>query len=345
MLADTRSSDLLIRAGRDTLAAYDAPGLSRCAKGSTMPTPAGLQLARELWQAVSPLLHAKAPNIMDHAAVGLVGEGSECLGCDDELSRDHDFGPAFCLWLPQAVLTARRPDVEALMALLPEHFNGFAVRMSPAACGGRVGPLAIETFYRRFIGLPRAPETWQEWLTIPETSLAVATNGEVFEDKAGTFTEIREKLLAFYPEDVRRKKIAARCMIMAQAGQYNLPRCLKRGETIAVLLAKARFAEAAISMAFLLNRRYMPFYKWAGRCVANLPVLGRECAALLAQLPDSDGIDAVETLCEAVARELRAQNLSSEADTWLWAHGPQVQRGISQTEIRAMSVLADGCTP
>lgn len=309
-----------------------------------MTTSVGLALARELWQAVSPRLYAKNPDLMACAAVGLVGEGSECLGCDDVHSRDHDFGPAFCLWLPEALLSARRHEVEALMELLPAQFGGFSVRMNPAARNDRVGPLSIERFYARFLGMPRAPETWREWLIIPEPSLSVATNGDVFVDHAGTFSAVREKLLAFYPEDVRRKKIAARCMIMAQAGQYNLSRCLQRGDVVAALLAKARFAEAALSMIFLLNRRYMPFYKWAGHCVGKLPLLGCECAALLHQLPGDTCLDAVEALCAAVAGQLRAQGLSTEPDTWLWAHGPQVQLGIDQPELRAMSVLADGCT-
>ena len=42
------------------------------------------------------------------------------------------------------------------------------------------------------------------------------------------FSMTRESLLAFYPEDVRRKKIAARAAIMSQAGQYNLLRLIKR---------------------------------------------------------------------------------------------------------------------
>lgn len=44
------------------------------------------------------------------------------------------------------------------------------------------------------------------------------------------FTRWRKTLLDFYPEDVRLKKIASRCMTIGQAGQYNLARCVKRGD-------------------------------------------------------------------------------------------------------------------
>lgn len=45
------------------------------------------------------------------------------------------------------------------------------------------------------------------------------------------------------------------------------------------MLAAARFSEQAVSMTFLLNKRYMPFYKWAHRGVEQLadPRQGNGC--------------------------------------------------------------------
>ena len=99
--------------------------------------------------------------------------------------------------------------------------------------GGRVGCLCIEDWYRRYTGYAHGPETLAQWRQIPESFLATATNGEIFADPFGIFTVIREKLLVYYPEDIRIKKIVARAATMAQAGQYNYPRCVRRGDTVA----------------------------------------------------------------------------------------------------------------
>jgi hypothetical protein len=287
---------------------------------------------------------------MARSAAGLVGEGSECLGVDDHISRDHDWGAAFCLWVPDELLASERERIESAFALLPDSFEGHPVRMMPEARMGRVGPLPLRGFYRRFLGLDRAPAALQEWRAIPEYHLCSCTNGAVFMDSGGEFSAIREELLRYYPEDIRRKKIAARCMIMAQTGQYNLARSLQRGETVPAMLAAARFAEAALSMAFLLNRRFMPFYKWAARLAQDLPILGRETVDVLRTFSctswnDAEqGIPAVQAalqLCEHVAGELHAQQLTDEEGSWLWDHGAAVQLGIIEPELRSLNVMED----
>ena len=312
----------------------------------------GLELSRLFYERCArPLFRRELPEFLEQAAFGLVGEGSECFGFDDAVSRDHDWGPGFCLWLPAGEWETWRERVEPLLARMPETFEGFPTRMAPERRMGRVGPLVIEDFYGKFIGMTQPPQNWKQWRAIPEHFLAVSTNGEVFADERGLFTAFREALLGFYPEDVRLKKIAARCMGMAQAGQYNLLRSLRRGETVTAMLSTARFAEQAISMAFLLNRRFMPFYKWAYRGVETLPVLGAETASCITTLSSVDwrlGARAedrvgeiVEELCVAVADRLRREGLSDAEGAWLLEHGPSVQRRITTPELLQMPVMLD----
>lgn len=307
----------------------------------------GLDLSRAFYAACRQTLWAEMPDVMCMAAVGLAGEGSECLGYDDEASHDHDFGPGFCLWLPRAELHRCLPRIEDVFSRLPQQYEGWKTRLAPNRRMGRVGPLAVEDYYAFFTGLERPPRTPQEWLGIAEHQLAACTSGEVFEDASGLFTRWREALLAYYPEDVRLKKLATRCMVMAQAGQYNLPRCLGRGDGLSAMLAAARFAEAALSLVCLLNRRYAPFYKWAGKFVATLPVLGADAARALTALAvnplrgpeDMPVCDVVEALCASVAAHLRACGLSAEQGNWLWAHGPEIVHHVRDAELRRMDLL------
>ncbi|MGX8718673.1 MAG: DUF4037 domain-containing protein [Desulfovibrio sp.] len=310
----------------------------------------GLDIAKLFFEDSLPLLNSRMPGVMECAAAGLAGEGSECLGFDDETSRDHDWGPAFCLWIPGDVLRAESTRIEQALALLPDAFMGYPTRMRPEARMGRVGPMSVEGFYSRFLGMPRAPQAWQEWRSIPEHHLCSCTSGAVFMDNTGQFSGIRKALLQYYPEDLRRKKIAARCMIMAQTGQYNLPRSLSRGELVPAMLAAARFAEAALSLVHLLNRRFMPFYKWAARSAAGLPVLGQEAVRTVETLAHtswgipaqaSHAVQEIEGLCAGAAQELRREGLAQAEGDWLWTIGPSVQMGVRDPEIRRLNVMED----
>jgi len=303
----------------------------------------GLELCERYFHAVGrPMLEARFPGRLDRLAAGLVGDGSECFGFDDLLSRDHDWGPAFCVWLLPEDFRAFGADLQDALAALPAAFEGFGPRLESRWGGDRVGVFEIGRFYRRFIGLDRPPAAPEEWLLLPENALAACTNGRVFLDTPGAFSRFREALLAFYPEDVRRKKIAARCMTMGQAGQYNFPRCVKRGDRFAARYAETKFCADALSMVFLLNRRYTPFYKWMHRAVQDLPVLGAwvhgEIAALLAETEDANKEARIEGICAAVIRELSRQGLSGLRRSFLPEHGPEIQAAIRDDGLRQRNV-------
>ncbi|MCR5813875.1 MAG: DUF4037 domain-containing protein [Desulfovibrio sp.] len=304
----------------------------------------GLTLARDFYAHCRPLLQKELGELLEQACVGLVGEGSECFGLDDAQSRDHDFGPCFCLWLDEDLLTTKQAKLEAAFAKLPQGFAGFASRLAPEQRLGRVGPLATERFYRFFLGGP-VPKTSLEWLAIPEDQLACATNGEIFEDHETRFGQIRAELLRYYPRELVLTKLAARCLQMAQAGQYNYPRSLARGENAAAFFALARFAEAALSFVYLVNGRFMPFYKHAARLARSLPLLAdplNQVLTSIATTAASDGeslVEEIEDFARVCAEYLRAQGLSQKPGNWLWDQAGAIMQNVHDPHLRRQNLL------
>ena len=303
----------------------------------------GLDLAERYFEEVGfPMLREAFGPYVERIAAGLVGDGSECFGFDDSISQDHDWGPGFCLWLTKEDYPKIAGELQTALDSLPKTFKGCGPRRTSAWGDGRIGVFEVTAFYQRFLGLDRIPAEIDAWLILPENSLAACTNGRVFRDPLGEFTAWREALNAFYPEDVRRKKIAARCMTIGQAGQYNFPRCVRRGERFAAQYAETKFCADVISVVFLLNRRYTPFYKWMHRAVGNLPVLGgwiRDRVTGLITEPDfAKKEERIEEICGALIQELDRQKLSTHGSTFLPDHGPVIQATIQDGPLRARNV-------
>lgn len=209
----------------------------------------GIALSEAYFKEVGfPMLCEKFGGYIDRMAVGLVGDGSECFGFDDDLSRDHDWGPGFCLWLSLEDYEVISSRLKSALAALPQSFAGFGPRQTSQWGDQRIGVFETNWFYQKFIGFDHMPSDLNEWLTIPENNLAACTNGKVFFDPFNEFSRRRKTLLYFYPEDVRLKKIAARCMTIGQAGQYNLPRCVKRKDFFCAQYAETKFSADFLSL-------------------------------------------------------------------------------------------------
>lgn len=312
----------------------------------------GMEIAEKYYEQYGlPMVREVCPELEERAAFGLVGEGSQCFGYDDEISRDHDFGPGFCIWLLEDDFANYGGRLQAAYEMLPKEFMGLST--DNIQDKSRVGVMPIDEFFFKYLGLSETPKTNREWLFLKETSLALCTNGKVFRDDNGSFTAFRRELCAFYPEDVLRKKVAARAAVMSQAGQYNLLRCLDRNDRVAAMLALAKFTEAAISMVYLLNRRYMPFYKWAYHGMQELPEMRQAVEKIgeLGTLFDGIGTDCAavrkkayeltECICEDTARELNKQGFSQCSSAFLQDHLGEIMEEIRDPQIRSLPPIYD----
>lgn len=291
----------------------------------------GLELSQKYYEAYGkPMIEERFPDIADQTAAGLVGYGSECLGFDDEISRDHDYGPSFCIWLPRKTYRQFGEAMQTAYDALPKTFLGFSERVEQEQGKGRVGVLCLEDFYRGILGRETLPETDAQWLMIPEEALATATGGSVFEDRLGQFSAIREGLLAYYPENVWRRNLADALAKAAQAGQYNYARAMRRGERVAAELALSEFVRESMRLVYLLNRTYAPFYKWMHRGLRDLPTGGEigDMLGLLYQTDaEGDRILIIEAVCSVLVQILQEKGLSAGTDSFLQNHIGEVLTG------------------
>ena len=309
----------------------------------------GLDLSKAYFEEYGrPMLENEFSEVLPYLAVGLFGSGSECFGFDDDVSTDHDFEPGFCIFLPDEETVDRRTAflLERAYAKLPKEFMGFKRAMLSPVGGARKGVLRTAEFFEEKIGSADGQLTAEQWLSIPEHALAEATNGELFFDNYGEVTRIRESLRA-YPEDIRRKKLAGNLLLMAQSGQYNYKRCLEHGEEAAAQLAVFEFVNSAMSIIFLLNNNYKPYYKWSFRALRALPKLSLDAEIMEYLITTGNGEEtaeekyySIEGIAADVIDELAEQGLTEAICGDLEKHAYSVNDGIADAEIRNLHILA-----
>ena len=133
---------------------------------------------------------------------------------------------------------------------------------------------------------------------------------------------------------------------MAQSGQYNYKRCIDRQETGAAQLAMAEFVNATLKVIFLLNKKYIPYYKWSFRALKDLAILW-ELSDQLEYLISSTNtkkeselkVEIIENIASLVIKELEKQSLTRASSNNLVNHAYSVNDRIKDSEIRNLNVM------
>ena len=309
----------------------------------------GIELSEQYFENFGrPLLENEFSGLLPFIAVGLAGSGSECLGFDDEVSRDHDFEPGFCIFLPGEDTVSRRDAflLEKAYAKLPKEFMGVKrERLAPVG-GPRHGVIRIPDFFSKTVGSEDGELTFGMWFSLPEQALLEATSGRIFFDNFGLLTSIRERL-EFFPRDVMLKKLAGRLLLMGQSGQYNYERCIKHGEPEAAQLAVFEFVDNAVSAAFLLSGKYRPYYKWAFRALREIPsfcdiipVLNGLMTTANSSSDAERKISGIENVSRSITHCLKERGLLPDPGPSLEAQAYAVNALISDSSVRNSHILS-----
>jgi hypothetical protein len=250
----------------------------------------GIELSRLFYRTVvRPWLDKTFPGLRHDA--GIFGYGSELLGFDDDMSRDHNWGP-------RVQLVVTETDFSVYAEAIVE---GFGEAKPPTFLGEPIGyrsrphpPIVakdalgcpdhgVEVFtaggiLRTRLALdPGAPLDALTWLSFPEQRLLELTAGEVFHHGLGDLARLRETFERC-PRDVVLYKLAAQWRRIADE-QAFVGRAGYVGDDVGSRIVASRLARDIMRIGFLLEGRYQPYAKWFGSAFARLA-----CAETLSPL-------------------------------------------------------------
>lgn len=287
----------------------------------------GLELCRRYYETYGrQMIQEHFPEYADRIAVGLAGEGSDCMGFDDAVSADHDWGPDFCLWVTDETYAQIGERLQAEYDKLPAEFMG-CQRTRSVMGQGRRGVMTISGFYKRLLGADRYEDI--DWRSVEDYALAAASDGEVFRDDEGIFTAFREKLLLGYPEEIRFLKLAEDAARVSQTGQYNYFRMQKRGDALSADIQLCSCMVHSMKLLHHLCNVYPPHDKWLYRSTLRLENGGALAQILLAlhgcmNRHDDGLVRDMQTLTQELgsffAQMLYAHNDISDIGNYLDAH-------------------------
>ncbi|MCR5684149.1 MAG: DUF4037 domain-containing protein [Lachnospiraceae bacterium] len=220
---------------------------------------------------VAALIKERFTRYESRIAVGIAGEGSDCFGYDDFMSRDHDFGTGVCLWLTDDAMDEFGEELAAAYDELVATLPGANLTSRLAE---RRGVMTVHDFYSGILGIDcdtaHCTISDKDWQALDHSCLATAVNGEIFKDDEGELSRFRRLLLQYYPDHIWRIRIANELHRFSAAMQVNYARCMTRGDIVAARLCHMEGLKSAMELFFLMKREYPPYYKWTYRRLAEL---------------------------------------------------------------------------
>lgn len=256
----------------------------------------------------------------DKIGVGITGYGSECFGFDDEYSYDHDCNVRLFLFVDKETLFAIGNQLQSEYENQLERFyKDYNIKINASLNINRVdGVVETKSYYTNILELDHLPVTDEEWYSVKEEKLAMASNGVIFTNNNCHVTAIRKYLSDYYNDTVWLTRIANEMYLYSQSAQYNYSRMKLREEYVASKMSIAMGMEHCMKLVYLLNRTYAPYYKWLRKGLEKLPVLS-EIGDILDSIAINEDVAAsnFELIAKLIVKEMNKMGIIEGKDTYL----------------------------
>jgi hypothetical protein len=282
----------------------------------------GLELSRRFFEEVVKDIVKKhfAPVRYDAA---LIGPGSEVLGYDDEISADHHWGPRLQLFLSEKDYERYSSQIRSILSQeLPYTFLGYSTNWSapdpqdsmtqlltPISSGlinHRVDIYTVKSYLKQHFAIKSIKLSETEWLMLSEQRLLEFTGGKVFYNELGELEKARAAL-HYFPENVWYFKLMAEWDHIAEESAF-VGRTGMISDDLGSRMIAGRLVRHVIRLAFLLQKKYIPYSKWLSVAFAQLPIANELKPILLKILKEDDWRRRERLLCEAYLLLLEQQN-------------------------------------
>ena len=216
-------------------------------------------------------------------SAGLIGYGSDVLGCDNETSMDHNWGPRCLIFLNDEDDNKIEELSDFFSKKLPFSFMGFPVNYSDPHVDGTQKmqetnsyPIRhlIEvynlngylSYHLRINDIKKI--TTSEWLGLYDQLLIELISGEVFHDGLNRLNSFRDSI-SFYPNDILKLRLAALWNTIGTEESF-IGRSIELGDFISLKTIATRITNTLLKICFYINRKYVPYSKWFGTALQNL---------------------------------------------------------------------------
>ncbi len=272
-------------------------------------------------------LEKSFPELAKRVAIGRVS-GSDVIGADDEISKDHNWGPQFTIFLSADDYAEHGEKVSAVMnAAAPNPWKGFRL---DGAGDKSVEVEGISNWIETWVGFSEKPSHDEDWHIIVkeridgginearESILYFLRHAAIWYDGSGELSGWRDAL-HYYPEKVWCIRLAESIFRVWQHGEYNfVQRVAKRDDPLTKAVCIGEFINGVMRTLLLLNRDYTPYWKWLAhefRKLDEAPIYVPLLEELVSVSSSERQVEVVLKICGEIYRAMRNSGIiTAEGD-------------------------------